>query len=270
MALLELQNIARVYGFGEATTVAVDDVNLTIEEGEFVAVMGPSGSGKSTLMNILGLLDTPTHGSYILDGKPVTGLSGNKRAEIRRNKIGFIFQSFNLLNRMTVIDNVALPLMYSGLGHVERLERASEILKKLGLSEREYYYPNQLSGGQAQRVAIARALANDPSIILADEPTGNLDTKTSERIMGVLSDIHKEGNTIVMVTHEEHMATFADRIIHVIDGKVTEQAKTKKKSKKTTQKTAKKPAKSGKKSAKKTTKKASKKTTKKSAKKGKT
>ncbi|MDX1765752.1 MAG: ABC transporter ATP-binding protein, partial [Candidatus Saccharimonadales bacterium] len=177
MAVIEIKDLSKIYGFGEAATIALDSVDLKIKKGEFVAIMGPSGSGKSTLMNLIGLLDTPSHGAYKLSGKPVAGLSARARAKIRRQKIGFVFQSFNLLPKMNVIDNVALPLMYSRIGMTERLERASKVLDKLGLKEREYYMPNQLSGGQLQRVAVARALANDPSIILADEPTGNLDSK---------------------------------------------------------------------------------------------
>lgn len=224
MPVIELSEIGKVYGFGEAATIALSDVDLKIEAGEFVAVMGPSGSGKSTLLNIIGLLDTPTVGSYTLDGLPVAGLSESKRAKIRRERISFIFQSFNLLQRMTVIDNVALPLMYSGTGHVDRLERASEILAKLGMAEREYYYPGQLSGGQTQRAAIARALVNDPTIILADEPTGNLDTKTGEKIMTTLEELNKEGNTVIMVTHDDRLTKYAHRIIHVIDGTIVEKS----------------------------------------------
>lgn len=225
MPVIEISEVGKVYGLGEASTIALADVNLKIEAGEFVAVMGPSGSGKSTLLNIIGLLDTPTVGSYLLDGQPVAGLSESRRAKIRRERIGFIFQSFNLLNRMTVIDNVALPLMYSGVSHVKRLKKASKILGKLGLNEREYYYPNQLSGGQTQRVAIARALVNDPAIILADEPTGNLDTKTGQTIMETLVQLNKEGNTVIMVTHDDRLSAYAHRIIHVIDGQVIEQSK---------------------------------------------
>lgn len=220
MSVIEINGVSKVYGFGDATTIALDEVSLNIERGEFVAIMGPSGSGKSTLLNIIGLLDTPTHGSYRLDDRPVGGLSSNARARIRRQQIGFIFQNFNLLPRMTVIDNVALPLMYAGSGMTERLERASTILKKLDMGEREYYYPNQLSGGQSQRVAIARALANNPSIILADEPTGNLDSKNSKVIMDLLKDLNEQGNTLIMVTHSPELAAYAKRIIKVEDGKI--------------------------------------------------
>lgn len=220
MAVIEISNMSKVYGLGEASTVALDSVDLTIKKGEFVAIMGPSGSGKSTLMNLIGLLDTPSHGEYKLSGKSVAGLRSRARARIRREKIGFIFQSFNLLGRMRVIDNVALPLMYSKIGMTERLEKASKILEKLGMKEREYYMPNQLSGGQLQRVSIARALANSPSIILADEPTGNLDSKNGQNIMEILKDLHREGNTLIMVTHDATMAEYADRILHMLDGKI--------------------------------------------------
>ncbi len=221
MSVIKLRNISKIYGLGDATTVAVDDVDLTIKKGEFVAIMGPSGSGKSTLMNIIGLLDTPSHGDYILDSKPASRLSSNARAKIRRDKIGFVFQSFNLLPRMRVIENVALPLMYSGKDHVEGLEKASAILKELSMQNREYYHLNQLSGGQMQRVAIARALVNDPSIILADEPTGNLDSANGKNIMELLKGLNDRNNTIIMVTHDANLAKYADRIIHMADGKIT-------------------------------------------------
>lgn len=228
MSVITIHNLSKVYGSGDASTVALDEITLSVEKGEFVAIMGPSGSGKSTLLNLIGLLDTPTTGVYKLDNTPVAGLSANRRAKIRREQIGFIFQSFNLLSRMTVIDNVALPLMYSGVGHVERLERASKILAKLGLKEREYYMPNQLSGGQTQRVAIARALVNNPSLILADEPTGNLDSKTGKTIMETLKDLNEQGNTIIMVTHDPDLAKYASRIVRVVDGRIEEVPVTKK------------------------------------------
>lgn len=239
MSAISISGVSKVYGFGDAATVALDEINLNVDKGEFLAIMGPSGSGKSTLLNIIGLLDTPTQGSYVLDNRPVAGLGNNARARIRREQIGFIFQSFNLLSRMTVIDNVALPLMYSSVGHVERLERASTVLRRLGLGEREYYRPNQLSGGQVQRTAIARALINNPSIILADEPTGNLDTKTGLTIMDTLKELNEQGNTIVMVTHDPNIAKFAHRRVHVIDGRLEDgDSSTKEKSKeaKTTKK----------------------------------
>lgn len=248
MSVIKLSNVSKIYGLGDATTVAVDDVDLSIGKGEFVAIMGPSGSGKSTLMNIIGLLDTPSNGDYDLDSSPVSRLSQNARSKIRREKIGFVFQSFNLLPRMTVIDNVALPLMYSGVSHVDRLERASSILRDLDLREKEYYRPTQLSGGQAQRVAVARALVNKPSIILADEPTGNLDTKSSKNIMELLKDLHSAGNTIIMVTHNPDLAKYAQRELHIVDGKIAKdtsgdkppQEKTKEKKSKSKKKTKKK------------------------------
>lgn len=220
MSVIEIRDMSKVYGMADAATVALDEATINIERGEFVAIMGPSGSGKSTLLNMIGLLDTPTSGQYILDGQPVAGLSGNARARIRRQQIGFIFQSFNLLPRMTVIDNVALPLMYSGIGKTERLERASIILKKLDMGQREYYYPSQLSGGQAQRAAIARALSNNPSLVLADEPTGNLDSKNSDIIMGLLKELNEQGNTLVMVTHDPEIAAYAHRTVHMKDGRI--------------------------------------------------
>lgn len=218
--VIELTNLSKMFGYGDATTVALDAVSLSIGKGEFVAIMGPSGSGKTTLMNIIGLLDTPTHGSYSLDGTPVAQLSHRKRAKYRRTKIGFVFQSFNLLGRMNVLDNVSLPLMYSGKNKLARAHAASRLLKTFGLQEREYFMPHQLSGGQLQRVAIARALVNRPSIILADEPTGNLDTKSSEIIMHELKEIHARGNTIIMVTHNPALTVYADRVIHMLDGRI--------------------------------------------------
>ncbi len=245
MPVIKLTNISKIYGLGDATTVAVDDVDLSISEGEFVAIMGPSGSGKSTLMNIIGLLDTPSHGNYTLNSTPVSRLDHNARAKIRRDKIGFVFQSFNLLPKMRVIENVALPLMYSGVGHAEGLEKASAVLGTLDMKNREYYHLNQLSGGQLQRVAIARALVNNPSIILADEPTGNLDSKNSQIIMELLGRLNKKGNTIIMVTHDAKLAKYAKRIINVVDGKIANKApkvakKTTKKSPKKTKKVTKK------------------------------
>ena len=214
-----------MFGIGEATTVALDDLTLTIQKGEFVAIMGPSGSGKTTLMNILGLLDTPTHGEYYLESKAVADLSQRRRARLRRDHIGMIFQNFNLLSRANVIENVALPLTYRGMLRTKRLTEASRLLRTFGLNEREYYMPYQLSGGQLQRVAIARALVNKPAIVLADEPTGNLDTKSSEIIMEELADIHKRGNTIIMVTHNPDVAIYADRIIHMVDGRIASDSK---------------------------------------------
>jgi putative ABC transport system ATP-binding protein len=225
LPVIELANLAKVFGHNDIIINALDGLNLTIEEGEFVAIMGPSGCGKTTLLNILGLLDTPSSGDYALAGRPVGEISHRVRARIRAQQIGFIFQNFNLLNRMNVIDNVALPLSYfRGFRH-KRLKRASKMLKTFELQEREYYMPSQLSGGQLQRVAIARALVNEPSIILADEPTGNLDSKSSELIMNELRDIHARGNTIVMVTHNPDLTTYATRIIHMKDGQIARDTK---------------------------------------------
>ena len=223
--VIELFGLSKMFGVGDATTVALDNVTLTIEKGEFVAIMGPSGSGKTSLMNVLGLLDTPTHGEYYLEGKAVADLSQRKRAKLRRDHIGMIFQNFNLLSRVNVIENVALPLTYRGQLRTKRLTAASKLLKTFGLNEREYYMPYQLSGGQLQRVAIARALVAKPAIILADEPTGNLDTKSSEIIMTELADIHQQGNTIIMVTHNPDVAVYADRIIQMVDGTIASDSK---------------------------------------------
>lgn len=223
--VIHIEQLSKMFGIGDATTVALDNIDLTIAKGEFVAIMGPSGSGKTTLMNILGLLDAPTHGTYHLDGHPVAELTQRHRAKIRRNQIGFVFQNFNLLSRLTIIDNVSLPLTYKGWLKTKRLKAASKMLTTFGLQEREYYMPNQLSGGQLQRVAIARALVNNPSIILADEPTGNLDTKSSEIIMRELAEIHQKGNTIIMVTHNPELTVWADRIIQMVDGRVASDSK---------------------------------------------
>lgn len=209
-----------MYGFGESATLAVDGINLEINKGEFVTIMGPSGSGKSTLMNIIGLLDRPTSGNYDLDDRSVASLSQREAAQVRREKIGFIFQSFNLLPRISAIENVSLPLVYSGVSQTKRLTRAAKALKNVGLEDRQYYMPNQLSGGQVQRVAVARALINRPALVLADEPTGNLDTASSKQIMELLSEIHSGGNTIVMITHNPELAEYADRVIIMRDGKI--------------------------------------------------
>lgn len=220
MSLIKIKEVSKVYGFGNATTVALDEVSLNIKKGEFIAVMGPSGSGKTTLMNLLGLLDKPTHGTYNLSSKNVAKLSNFKQAKTRRDNIGFIFQSFNLLPRLNVLENVALPLAYKGTSQKRRLEAAARALKQVGLSDREYYLPSQLSGGQLQRVAIARALVNGPSIIIADEPTGNLDSVSARVVMELLSDIHKLGNTVLMVTHNPSLTRYADRIIYMLDGSI--------------------------------------------------
>jgi len=218
MALIELQDVSKLYGFGDATTLALDEVNLKIEKGEFVAVMGPSGCGKSTLMNVIGLLDRPSHGQYWLDGKAVARLKQNQSAKIRRDKIGFIFQFFNLLPRMTALENVALPLAYKGTSLTRRLKLASQMLDRVGVQSREYFLPSQLSGGQAQCVAIARALVNDPKIIIADEPTGNLDSSSSLLVMELLADIHKMGNTVIFVTHNPELTRYATRVVYMHDG----------------------------------------------------
>jgi putative ABC transport system ATP-binding protein len=197
---------------------ALKDVTITIKKGEYVAFMGPSGSGKSTLMNIIGCLDSPTSGSYVLNNKDVSGMSENELAEVRNKEIGFVFQTFNLLPRQSSLENVALPLIYAGYGKAARTEKAQAVLASVGLGERSLHKPNELSGGQRQRVAVARALVNDPSILLADEPTGNLDTKTSYEIMQLFHEIYEKGNTIIMVTHEEDIANYAHRIIRLRDG----------------------------------------------------
>jgi putative ABC transport system ATP-binding protein len=220
MSIILLEEVSKLYGFGDATTVALNEVSLSIKRGEFVAIMGPSGSGKSTLLNVIGLLDRPTHGVYKLDGKTVSRLRPNTRAKVRRDKIGFVFQSFNLLSRLNVIENVALPLAYKGVLQTRRLKRAAYMLDRVGLADREYYMPRHLSGGQTQRVAIARALINDPQIIIADEPTGNLDSASSRLVMELLSDIHKAGNTIIMVTHNPELTRYASRVLFMHDGEV--------------------------------------------------
>jgi putative ABC transport system ATP-binding protein len=218
--LITIKDIGRKYVIGTEVIHALKSVSLTIKEGEFVALMGPSGSGKSTLMNILGCLDTPTKGDYILNGTNVSHMSDNQLAEVRNKEIGFVFQTFNLLPRSTSLDNVALPLIYAGASKKDRDARAQKALESVGLGNRVTHKPNELSGGQRQRVAVARALINNPSIILADEPTGNLDTKTSIEIMGLLEEIHSKGNTIILVTHEEDIAQHAHRIVRMRDGLV--------------------------------------------------
>jgi putative ABC transport system ATP-binding protein len=218
--IIVLKNIQKMYKIGEEVIYALRDVSLDVKKNEYVALMGPSGSGKSTLMNMLGCLDTPTAGEYILNGHSVATMSDSQLAEIRNKEIGFVFQTFNLLPRATTLDNVALPLVYAGLSKTEREARAKEVLEQVGLGDRMKHKPNELSGGQRQRVAIARALVNKPAIILADEPTGNLDSKTSIEIMGLLEEIHKNGNTIILVTHEEDIALHAHRIVRLRDGLV--------------------------------------------------
>ncbi len=220
MALIELKDVSKLYGFGDATSVALEEVDLSIEQGECVAVMGPSGCGKSTLMNVIGLLDHPTHGQYTINGRRAERLRHAQRAKIRRDKIGFIFQSFNLLPRLTALDNVALPLLYRGLSTGKRNTRARDMLERVGLHDRSYYYPRQLSGGQTQCVAIARALVNDPEIIIADEPTGNLDTESSRVVMELLAEIHAAGNTIIFVTHNPELTRYATRVVYMQDGQI--------------------------------------------------
>ncbi|RWY57037.1 ABC transporter ATP-binding protein [Mucilaginibacter gilvus] len=218
--LIILKDIGRKYVIGAEIIHAIKSVTLSINKGEFVALMGPSGSGKSTLMNILGCLDTPTKGEYILNGLNVSHMTDNELAEVRNSEIGFVFQTFNLLPRNSALDNVALPLVYAGISKEKRQARAKAALENVGLGNRTDHRPNELSGGQRQRVAVARALINNPSIILADEPTGNLDTKTSIEIMGLIEDIHAKGNTIILVTHEEDIAQHAHRIVRMRDGLV--------------------------------------------------
>ncbi|MEI7579692.1 MAG: ABC transporter ATP-binding protein [bacterium] len=216
--VIKLENISKIYKTAGELTEAITNINLEINQGEFVAIMGPSGSGKSTLMHILGLLDTPTSGKYYLDGKDVSKLSGNKQAKVRNTKIGFVFQQFNLLPRTTVLDNVILPTLYGDLKGSK--SRAKELIKEVGLEDRISHKSNELSGGQIQRVAIARALVMSPSVIMADEPTGNLDTKRSQEIMAIFKKINQNGATIVLITHEEDIAKYADRIIRLRDGQI--------------------------------------------------
>ena len=226
MPIISIKDVSKLYGFGDATTVALDEVSIDVEAGEFVAVMGPSGSGKSTLMNIIGLLDRPTHGEYMLSNRYVSKLRSNQRAKMRRDKIGFVFQSFNLLPKLTVLDNVALPLMYRGVSTVKRLQRAEDVLERVGLKDRQYFMPKALSGGQVQRAAIARALVGDPQIIIADEPTGNLDSAASLIVMELLSELHRTGNTIIMVTHNPEITRYADRVVYMHDGCIVHDQRT--------------------------------------------
>src|SRR4051812_41236575 len=217
-SIIHLEDIRKSYFMGKQELQVLRGINLDIHKNEYVALMGPSGSGKSTLMNILGCLDSPTAGQYVLNGQDVSKMADDNLADVRNKEIGFVFQQFNLLPRLTALENVALPLVYAGVGRKERTEMAMDVIKKVGLEDRSHHKPNELSGGQCQRVAIARALVNTPSIILADEPTGNLDSKTSVEIMEIFNKIHNGGNTVVLVTHEEDIANYAKRVIRLRDG----------------------------------------------------
>lgn len=224
--IIELTKINRSYGLGDAETFALKDFDLKVKRGEFIMIMGPSGCGKTTLLNILGLLDTPTSGDYLLNGVNIRRISASKKSALRSSKIGFIFQNYNLIDNMPIIENVALPLLYSGAHKTNRLIRASEALDRFNLKQKEYYYPSQLSGGQQQRAAIARAIVSSPEIILADEPTGNLDSRTSKLVMEELCRIHEEGNTIIMVTHNPDLVSYATRVIRILDGSIDMDVKT--------------------------------------------
>lgn len=227
MPIIELKDVSKLYGFGDATTVALEEVSLSVEKGEFVAIMGPSGSGKSTLMNIIGMLDRPTHGIYKLDGRSVEKLRANGRAKARRDKIGFVFQSSSLISGMNTLENVALPLSYKGKRAGRRNKLAHIMLERVGLSNRAYYLPHQLSGGQVQRATIARALINDPKILIADEPTGNLDSASSRLVMELLNEVHRMGNTILFVTHNPELTRYATRVLYMYDGNIVRDEKTK-------------------------------------------
>jgi putative ABC transport system ATP-binding protein len=226
--IIKLDQIVKNYYLGKQVIKVLKEISLTVFKNEYIALMGPSGSGKSTLMNIIGCLDTPTSGTYTLNGKDVSRMSDNELAEVRNQEIGFVFQQFNLLPRLTAAENVALPLVYAGVGKKLRMEKAMHVLAKVNLADRSHHKPNEMSGGQNQRVAIARALVNDPSIILADEPTGNLDSKTSHEIMEILDTIHDSGNTVILVTHEQDIAAFAQRNVRLKDGMIESDIKTQK------------------------------------------
>ncbi len=221
--MIQLSNIKKVFCSEEIETWALREVNLEVKQGEFVAIMGPSGCGKSTLLNILGLLDNPTDGTFILNNRDVTTLSENERTDIRKGLIGFVFQSFNLIDDLNVFENIELPLLYMDITNKERKLRVEALMDKMQMSHRRRHFPNQLSGGQQQRVAIARAIITNPEIILADEPTGNLDSKNSNEVMNILQGLHQQGTTIIMVTHSQHDASYADRIINLYDGQVMDQ-----------------------------------------------
>lgn len=223
--MIEIVNISRVFRTSEVETVALNHVTFEVKEGEFVAIMGPSGCGKSTLLNILGLLDNPTEGSYLLMGEEVAGLKEKERTQMRKGKLGFVFQSFNLIDELNVYENVELPLTYLGLKASERREMVDAILKRMNISHRAKHFPQQLSGGQQQRVAIARAVVANPKLILADEPTGNLDSKNGAEVMDLLTELNKEGTTIIMVTHSQHDASFAHRTVHLFDGSIVASVK---------------------------------------------
>ena len=221
--MIQLSNIKKVFRTEEMETWALREVELEVREGEFVAIMGPSGCGKSTLLNILGLLDSPTEGTYCLNGQEVSTLRENERTELRKGIIGFVFQSFNLIDELNVYENIELPLLYIGVAAKERKQRVEEAMERMAISHRRHHFPSQLSGGQQQRVALARAVLARPKIILADEPTGNLDSKNGKEVMRLLSELHQEGTTIVMVTHSQHDASYADRIVRLYDGQIVEQ-----------------------------------------------
>ena len=218
--MIQISNLQKIFHTDDMETWALNDVNLNVKPGEFIAIMGPSGCGKSTLLNILGLLDTPTRGSYLLNGVEVSRMKENERVDVRKGVIGFVFQSFNLIDELTVEENIELPLIYLGLDKTERRERVHKVMERMGIAHRSGHYPSQLSGGQQQRTAIARAVVANPKLILADEPTGNLDSKNGKEVMTLLSELHKEGTTIVMVTHSQHDAQYANRIVKLFDGNI--------------------------------------------------
>ena len=220
--MIQLENIKKIFRTEEVETWALREVNLEVKEGEFVAIMGPSGCGKSTLLNILGLLDNPSEGKYLLDGKEMSTLKESERTDIRKGVIGFVFQSFNLIDELNVYENIELPLLYMGVPAKERKRRVEAAMDRMAISHRRKHFPNQLSGGQQQRVAIARAVLANPKIILADEPTGNLDSKNGKEVMNLLSELHQEGTTVIMVTHSQHDASYADRIVRLYDGELVE------------------------------------------------